>query len=164
MTDFLAMDYVRFRVVIRSAGTLRSDCSLSNVMSDDSAHGSVGRMNTYVAGLNAASVVGCRFIQQLSGLHWISDDRMVLCHPRRQGSDQLGSDFAPGVADGDRVAKHTSLTSLMCWAVSMTLLALNSLQHFEQNWCLNHNEMSLLPKIGNQPLVKSPVVVRTRWS
>ena len=50
MTDFLAMDYVRFRVVIRSAGTLRSDCSLSNVMSDDSAHGSVGRMNTYVAG------------------------------------------------------------------------------------------------------------------
>jgi len=89
---------------------------------------------------------------------------MVLCQPPRQGSDQLGSDFAPGVADGDRVAKHTSLTSLMCWAVSMTLLALNSLQHFEQNWCLNHNEMSLLPKIGNQPLVKSPVVVRSQMA
>jgi len=41
---------VRLHFVIRSAGTFHSDCSLSNVMSDNAAHGSVGRMNTYVAG------------------------------------------------------------------------------------------------------------------
>src|SRR5438270_13565951 len=53
-------------------------------------------------------VIAVNGSQQLSELHWISDGRMVLRRPRRQGSDQVGSDVALGATGGNRVPEHTS--------------------------------------------------------
>ncbi|HUI61355.1 MAG TPA: hypothetical protein VLX90_14090, partial [Steroidobacteraceae bacterium] len=44
--------------------------------------------------------------QQLSDLQRISDGRVVLRRPRRQGSDRVGSDVALGATGGDRVPKR----------------------------------------------------------